>query len=105
MDKVKKLVEKNKYGEAIELLVKETDENPAHEAARVLLAETYEKADMPDKAAAAWRDLATLSRNDTNLSKARRALSRLRRQELDKLDVAETGKTDASNDPFKIPMP
>ena len=105
MDKVKSLLDQNKYSEAIDLLVKETDENPAHEAARVLLAEAYEKADMPDKAAAAWRDLAALSHNDANLSKARRALSRLRRQELDKQDVAETGKTDASKDPFKLPMP
>ena len=105
MDKVKTLLDQGKLAEAIELLVKEADENPAHEAARVLLAETYEKADMPDKAVTAWRDLTTLSRNDANLGKARRALSRLRRQELDKLDVTETGKTDASKDPFKIPMP
>ncbi len=105
MDKVKALLDQNKYSEAIDLLVKEADENPAHEAARVLLAESYEKADMPDKAAAAWRDLAALSRNDANLRKARRALSRLRRQELDKQDLTDTAKTDASKDPFKIPMP
>ncbi|MEK7732450.1 MAG: hypothetical protein AAB363_11400 [Planctomycetota bacterium] len=105
MDKVKTLLDQGKLPEAIELLVRETDENPAHEAARVMLAETYEKAVMPDKAVNAWRDLATLSRNDENLRKARRGLSRLRRQELDKQDVAETGKTDASKDPFKIPMP
>jgi hypothetical protein len=105
MDKVKTLLDQGKLEEAIELLVRETDENPAHEAARVMLAETYEKAVMPDKAVTAWRDLATLSRNDENLRKARRGLSRLRRQELDKLDIAETGKTDASKDPFKIPMP
>jgi len=78
MDKVKTLLDQGKLPEAIELLVKETDENPAHEAARVLLAETYEKADLPDKALAAWRDLATLSRNDDNLRKARRGLSRAR---------------------------
>jgi hypothetical protein len=105
MDKVKALLDQNKYSEAIDVLVKEADENPAHEAARVLLAETYEKADMPDKATAAWRDLAALSRNDANLRKARRALARLRRQELDKLDVAETGKTDASKDPFNLHLP
>jgi len=105
MDKVKTLLDQGKPAEAIELLVKEIDENPAHEAARVLLAETYEKADMPDKAMTTWRDLATLSRNEENLRKARRGLSRLRRLELDKQDIAETGKTDASKDPFKIPMP
>jgi len=105
VDKVKALLDQNKYSEAIDLLVKETDENPAHEAARVLLAEAYEKADMPDKAAAAWRDLAALSRNDANLRKARRALARLRRLELDKQDLGETGKADASKDPFKLPMP
>lgn len=105
MDKVKAYLDQNKYKEAIDLLVKEADENPAHEAARVLLAETYEKADMPDKAGAAWRDLVALSRNDANLRKARRALARLRRVELDKQDLAETGKTDTSHDPFKLPMP
>lgn len=105
MDKVKALLDQNKYSEAIDLLVKETDENPAHEAARVLLAEGYEKADMPEKAATAWRDLAALSRNDANLRKARRAMARLRRLELDKQDLGETGKTDASKDPFKLPMP
>ena len=105
MDQVRAYLDQNKYKDAIDLLIKEADENPAHEAARVLLAETYEKADMPDKAGAAWRDLVALSRNDANLRKARRALARLRRQELDKQDLAETGKTDTSHDPFKLPMP
>ncbi len=105
MDTVKTLLDQGKLAEAVELIAKEIDQNPAHEAARVLLAETYEKMNTPEKATAAWRDLATLSRNEENLRKARRGLSRLRRQELDKLDVSETGRTDATKDPFKIPMP
>ncbi len=105
MGDVQALLEQSKYDEAIAILVKETQENPAHELARMLLAETYERAGQSEKAVAAWSDFAALSRSDENLRKARKALARLRRAQLDVQDAAATGRTDASQDPFKIPMP
>ncbi|UCC31302.1 MAG: tetratricopeptide repeat protein, partial [Phycisphaerales bacterium] len=76
---VKELMAAGKLQEAIGLLAKEVEENPAHEAARILLAEAYEEADKPTDAIDAWQDLIALSRNEANLSKARRAIIRLRR--------------------------
>jgi tetratricopeptide (TPR) repeat protein len=99
---VQPLLDQGKFTEAIGILLKETDENPAHEAARMMLAEAYEKAGQTDKAMVAWADVVALSRNDENLRKARRALARLRRAERDAQDAAATGRTDAE-DPFKIP--
>lgn len=101
----KELMAAGKLQEAIDLLTKEVEENPAHEAARILLAEAYEDADMPDDAIDTWQDLIALSRNEANLGKARRAIIRLRRQELDRTDLANLSSTRPREDPFKIPMP
>ena len=105
MDQAKTYLAEGRLKEAIELLVKETDENPAHEAARVLLAEAYEKAEQPDRAMAAWQDLMALSRNESNLRKARHALSRFRRLQLDRMDLEESNTPGRTADPFRIPMP
>lgn len=90
--------------QAVELLLKEVSTNPAHEAARVLLAEAYEKAGKPDDAQAVWREVLRLSDDDATQHQARRAISRLQRAELDRADREEIG-TMERQDPFKIPMP
>ncbi len=111
VDAVKGLLDEGKVRDGIDLLVKEVADNPAHEAARILLAQAYEKAGMEDEAIATWQDLSVLSRNKANLRATRRALSRLRRRKLDRLDLADlvaqgggSSKVER-NDPFKIPLP
>ncbi len=105
LDNVDALMDQGKYREVINLLTKEVKENPAHDAARILLAEAYEKAKMPDEAIGTWRDLLIVSHNEANLRKARRALSRLHRQQLDETDVANLSSGSPRKDPFKITMP
>ncbi len=99
------LMQAGKYGEAIGLLIKETEQNPAHGAARVLLAEAYEKAGMFDKAISTWDDLALLLQSEDNLRKGRRAVSRMRRIRLDSMDASRLRDEDRPADPFKIDMP
>ncbi len=111
IDTVKGLLDDGKVRDGIDLLVKEVADNPAHEAARILLAEAYEKAGRDDDAISTWQDLSVLSRNKANLRTTRRALSRLRRRKLDRLDLADLAAQDGSSskveraDPFKISMP
>lgn len=111
IDAIKGLLGEGKVRDGIDLLVKEVADNPAHEAARILLAEAYEKAGMADEAIATWQDLSVLSRNKANLRNTRRALSRLRRRKLDLLDLTDYGASGGSSsrversDPFKIPLP
>ncbi len=102
LEHVNELLDGGKFDDAVGLLAKEIKENPAHEAARVLLAEAYEKANRLDDAEQTWKTLATLSQNDENLRRARRALSHLRREEVDQIDLSSQGER---VDPFKIPMP
>lgn len=90
--------------QAVQLLLQEVAANPAHEAARVLLAEAYEKAGKADEARAAWREVMRLSEDPDTQQKARRAISRLQRADLDRADRDEIG-TMEREDPFKIPMP
>ncbi len=105
MDQVETLLGEGKYREAIDLLVKEAEENPAHEAARILLAEAYDKAGMSTEAISAWQDVMALSRDEDNLRKGRRALSRLRRIRLDELDASTPKGAERPADPFNIRMP
>lgn len=90
---------------AIEMLTQEIDRNPAHEAARILLAQAYEQTDRIDEAIQAWTNLIAISHSKTNLGLAQRALSRLRREQLDALDVSGFSASTNRVDPFKIPMP
>jgi tetratricopeptide (TPR) repeat protein len=99
---VEALLDNGEFDDAVSLLAKEIELNPAHEAARVLLAETYEKANRIDEAEETWRTLVELSQSDSNIRRARRALSRLRRAEIDQIDFSSRGER---VDPFKIPMP
>ena len=89
------------------MLVAETVENPAHEAARILLAEAYEKAKMPDEAVKTWQQLMALSHHEANLQKARRGLGRLERQRLDRLMKVDPTRAvkPRDPDPFRIAMP
>lgn len=99
---VRSLLDEGKADEAIGLLVRETQENPAHETARIWLAEAYEKAGLPDKAIDTWEALMAVSRSEANLHTARKALARLRREHLE----AQGPSADVEHhDPFKIPMP
>lgn len=102
---VEALLDKGRFDEAIELLVKETEENPAHEDARIRLAGAYERADITESAITTWRRLLTMSRNEANRREARRALCRLRRRLLDQADMADLSSATEQEDPFKIDMP
>ena len=105
LKRVDVLIDAGKYNEAIGLLVSETEQNPAHGAARVLLAEAYEKAGMFDKAISTWDDLALLLQSEDILRKSRRAVSRMRRIRLDTMDASRLRDENRPADPFKIDMP
>src|SRR3990172_3919833 len=64
MAAVRSLLDQTKFPEAIDLLVKELEENPAHEAARILLADAYEKAGEAERAVATWKEVAAMSHSD-----------------------------------------
>ncbi len=103
VDDARSLMDAGKVQEAVDLLSKEVMENPAYEAARVLLAEALEKVGKHDEAMTAWKNILDLSNNEDTLRKARMAVARLRRQELDKSQAVETAER--PNDPFLIEMP
>ena len=105
LSNVKTLMDRGRPREAIKLLAEEVEENPAHDAARVLLAQAYEKANAPDKAIGTWQELLIVSRSEANLHKARRALCRLHRQRLDETDIANLSSPNPREDPFTIDMP
>ncbi|MGD2111590.1 MAG: tetratricopeptide repeat protein, partial [Phycisphaerae bacterium] len=102
LSRVTTMLERGEVDTAIRLLVGELNDNPAHEAARVLLAQAYEKANRIDEAEQTWRTLLDVSQHDENVRRARRALSRLRREEIDRIDFSTLANR---ADPFKIPMP
>lgn len=89
----------------IATLVSTLSENPAHEPARILLAEAYEKADQLDKALEVWEQVKVLTSNEENMREARRAVSRIRRQQLDAADVHKLESDRPTEDPFQIEMP
>ena len=103
VDDARALLEAGKAQEAVDLLSREVAENPAYEAARVMLAEALEKVGKHDEAMTAWKNILDLSNNEDTLRKARMAVSRLRRQELDKTQAAETAER--PKDPFLLDMP
>ncbi len=94
-----------RFQDAIDLLVETVATNPAHERARMLLARAYEGANDHEKALAAWRELMLVSGHEQNLHEARKAISRLRREQLDRLETAPAGRARRDADPFLIPMP
>lgn len=102
LDDARSLMAKGQWDEVISQLTQETEQNPAHEAARILLAQACEKADRLDEALAAWNDLIALSNHEERLHQARVSISRIRRRQLDQADVTDTQHAE---DPFKIPMP
>lgn len=105
LDDARKMLDDGRYGEAVKWLQKETDENPAHKTARIWLAEAYEKSGKTEQAIETWQELMIIARGDETLRIARRALSRLRRIEIDRRgQKAQTTSRDRE-DPFRIPMP
>ena len=102
LDDARSLMALGQWDEVIRQLTMETEQNPAHEAARILLAQACEEADRLDEALTVWNDLITLSNKQERLHQARVAISRIRRLQLDQADVADTQHAD---DPFKIQMP
>ena len=79
----KALCDQEKWMEAIPLLAGITDEHPAHDPARILLATAYEKGDRIEDAISTWKDVLAVSRIEENRSTARKAVARLRRILLD----------------------
>lgn len=104
VDDARALMEEGKFQQAIDLLTKEVSENPAYESARIMLADAYEKAGLQADAESTLRDILSLSTNEETLSKARKAVARLRRQELDKLEE-NSEAVDRPKDPFKLDLP
>ncbi len=103
VDDARSMMEAGKVQDAINLLTKEVADNPAYEAARVLLAEAYQKADKHDEALATWKNILDLSHNEDTLRKARMAIAQLRRLDLDKEQAAETAER--PKDPFLFDVP
>lgn len=105
VERAKDLIAGGKASEAVDILVKETAENPANQNARIVLAEAYEKAGDVEKAQTTWQELLDVTREDEVSRKARHALARLRRVALDKTDIADLSTKIERKDPFIIPMP
>lgn len=103
LDDARSLMDGGKVQQAIDMLNKEVAENPAYEAARILLAEALEKADKHDEALNTWKGILNLSSNEDTLRKARMAVARLRRQDLDEAQRVETAER--PQDPFLLAMP
>ncbi len=105
LSNIPETLDERRLDEAVKALFAEVEENPAHQSARMRLAEAYEEAGMTDQAIAAWKDLIKVSRNDSNLHTARKSLSRLRRRMREKDDIGDLTSGGERDDPFKIPMP
>ena len=105
LETARELIESGRFDQAIAQLQQETEENPAHEAARMLLAEAYEKAGRTDEALAALQQFLVLSANEERSHKARVAISRIRRQQIEAKGTSEPAAGAKREDPFKIPMP
>jgi len=105
LTETRSLLDRGDAPKAVELLTAEVNENPAHEAARMQLAEACEKNGQPDDAVKIWEQVLVLSQDPANLHTARKALSRLLRNKLDQADQAESTPSSTRPDPFKIPMP
>ncbi len=75
----KTMCEQGEWAEAIPSLVEVTNEFPAHDPARMLMAQAYEKVGRIDQAIQTWKDLLAVSRSGDHRYQARRAVSRLRR--------------------------
>lgn len=101
----KKLYDEGDFAKAAELLARTVEDDPANEPARILYAEALEKLNKRPEAQSAWRDLLQLSRVPANEHVARKAISRLRRLELDETDIGNLASADSPADAFKIPMP
>jgi hypothetical protein len=102
---VRAMIDDGRTSSAIDQLIKEVAENPANEAARILLAEAFEKAGRLDEAIEAWQDVVTLTANEQNMRTARRAISRIRRIQLDTMDIQDLTRARDEKDPFLIDMP
>ncbi len=103
--KARTLYDEGRLDEAIAILEKEMAENPANEPARILLADTYEKAGNRDKSIETWEALLKLSVSDEHIRRGRRAISRLRRAELDKAEAVSLEARSAPENVFYIEMP
>ena len=98
-------VDGGKVSVAISSLTAELDTNPANEPARVLLAKGYEKKGDLEAALRVWEEIKILTSNDDTLRAARRAISRIRRINLDRTDIQNLESDGPTVDPFKIDMP
>lgn len=103
VEQARTLMEAGKHDQAIEILSKEVAENPAFEAARVILAEAYEKAGRNEDALTTWKSILSMSANSETLRTGRMAVSRLRRQDLDKAQAEASAER--PKDPFLLDFP
>lgn len=103
VDEAQSLMNAGKTQEAVTLLRKEVAENPAYEVARILLAEALEKNENREESLKVWQEILDLSNNEDTLRKARMAVARIRRHEL---DAAQAGEfAERPKDPFLLDMP
>lgn len=105
VDPARKLIDDGKFVDAVDVLKRRVADEPANEPARMLLAEAQEKAGALDDAMQTWRDLLKLSRVDEHLHTARKAISRMRRIQLDQTDIGDLDNREPMKDPFHIDMP
>jgi tetratricopeptide (TPR) repeat protein len=105
VEKARALYDEGKYAEAVAILEKEMTANPANEPARMLLADTYEKTGERAKSIENWEALLKLSVSDENIRRGRRAISRLRRAELDQAETVSLEARSAPENVFYIDMP
>lgn len=105
LSEIKELLATGSVQKAIDQLSVEVEANPAHEAARILLAQAYESAQRSEDAIRVWEELLVLSRRESNRHIGRKSLARLRRVQLDQAALSDATAHGERDDPFKIVMP
>ncbi len=86
------------YAAVVSELTEEIKNNPGHEEAYTLLAESYEKLDKKEEAAKVWTNLKTITRDPERTQLARLGLLRIRGPQKPDIDEEKTWE----NDPYKV---
>ncbi|MCA9250329.1 MAG: hypothetical protein KDA54_04285 [Phycisphaerales bacterium] len=86
------------YAEVVNALTEEIKNNPGHEEAYVLLAQSYEKLDKKELAVKVWNELKTITRDPDRTQLARLGLLRIQGPQPPEFDPGETW----DSDPYKV---